>query len=56
MAIVELRILPPIAIGRLGSSEVPLEAFDLEVCEDQPVGYRRIVPRETFHVDPATGE
>ena len=56
MAIVELRILPPIAIGRLGSSEVPLEAFDLEVCEDQPVGYRRIVPRATFHVDPATGE
>ena len=31
MAIVELRILPPLAIGRLGSSKVPLEAFDLEV-------------------------
>ena len=56
MAIVELRILPPLAIGRLGSSEVPLEAFDLEVSDDEPVGYRRIVPRPTFRVDPATGE
>ena len=56
MAIVELRILPPLAIGRLGSSEVPLEAFDLEVRLDQPLGYRRIVPRPTFRVDPATGE
>jgi hypothetical protein len=56
MAIVELRILPPLAIGRLGSSNVPLEAFDLELSEDQPLGYRRIVPCETLLVDPATGE
>jgi hypothetical protein len=56
VAIVELRILPPLAIGRLGSSEVPLEAFDLEVGADEPLGYRRIVPRPTFRVDPATGE
>jgi hypothetical protein len=56
VAIVELRILPPLAIGRLGSSEVPLEAFDLEVSDDEPLGYRRIVPRPTFRVDPATGQ
>lgn len=56
MAIVELRILPPLAIGRLGSSENPLEAFDLEVKDDEPLGYRRIVPRPSFRVDPTTGE
>jgi hypothetical protein len=56
VAIVELRILPPLAIGRLGSSDVPLEAFDLEVEADEPLGYRQIVPRPTFRVDPATGE
>lgn len=55
MAIVELRILPPIGIGRLGASPTPLEAFDLEIVEDRPLGYRRIVPRETFRIDPVTG-
>jgi hypothetical protein len=55
MAIVALRVLPPIAIGRLGSAEQPLEAFDLEVPRDRPLDYRRIVPRESFRVDPASG-
>lgn len=55
MAILELRILPPIAIGRLGSSETPLEAFDLEVPPENPLGYRRIVPQETLVIDAATG-
>lgn len=55
MAILELRILPPIAIGRLGSSETPLEAFDLEVSPTKPLDYRAIVPQETLAVDPATG-
>lgn len=55
MAILELRILPPIAIGRLGSSGEPLEAFDLEVAEGDPLGYRHIAPRETLRIDPATG-
>jgi hypothetical protein len=56
MAIVELRILPPLAIGRLGSSKVPLDAFDLEVSPTRPLDYRRIVPRKSFRVDPKTGE
>jgi hypothetical protein len=55
MAIVELRILPSLAIGRLGSSDVPLEAFDLVVRDDRPVDYRQIVPCESFLVDPKTG-
>jgi hypothetical protein len=56
MPILELRILPPIAIGRLGAAATPLEAFDLEVNPDQPFDYRRIVPRPSFEVDPASGE
>ena len=56
MAILELRILPPLAVGRLGSSPTPLEAFDLEVPRDRPLDYRSIIPRETFRIDPQTGE
>lgn len=55
MAILELRILPPLAVGRLGASPTPLEAFDLEVPRDRPLDYRKIVPRETFRIDPETG-
>jgi hypothetical protein len=53
--ITELRILPPLAIGRLGSSPVPLENYDLEP-PDNPLGFRKIVPTETLIVDPKSGE
>lgn len=55
MPIQELRLLPPLAIGRLGSADEPLAAFDLELSADDPLDYRRIVPRQTFKVDTATG-
>lgn len=55
MTVLEVRILPPIAIGRLGSSPTPLEAFDLEVNKERPLDYRRIVPCDTFRVDPKNG-
>jgi hypothetical protein len=54
MSILELRILPPLAVARLGSSPEPLENYDL-VVED-PLGHRVIRPTETLRVDPATGE
>ena len=56
MAITELRILPPFAIGRLGASPTPLEAYELRVDPAAPLDYRRLVPCETFEVNPATGE
>ncbi len=56
MAILELRILPPIAIGRLGAAADPLEAFDLVDPDDNPLGYRQIVPQLTFVVHPETGK
>lgn len=56
MAITEIRILPPLAIGRLGDSETPLEAYELRVSEKDPLGYRQIVPQETLVVNAATGE
>lgn len=55
MAIIELRILPPIAIGRLGSSPTPQEAFDLQVSPDRPLDYRQIIPCETFRIDNESG-
>jgi hypothetical protein len=52
--ILEIRILPPLAIGRLGSSSTPLENYTLEIAN--PVGYRSIVPAPTLVVDRETGE
>ena len=54
--IIGLAILPPIAIARLGSSEQPVDAYDLEADPVNPLGYRRIVPQLSLHVDPGTGE
>lgn len=56
MPITELRILPPLAIGRLGAASEPLEAFDLVVDPERPLDYRRIVPQTTLVVDENTGE
>jgi hypothetical protein len=55
MAILQLRILPPLAIGRLGSSPTPLEAFELTSKVENPLGFRTITPRETLEIDPASG-
>jgi hypothetical protein len=50
----DVRILPPIAIGRLGSSKNPLDAFDLEPPPpEHRADYRRIVPMPTFTVNDA---
>lgn len=50
MPIVQLRILPPLAIARLGSSPTPLDAFYLAVDPEHPLEHRRIVPSESFEV------
>ena len=56
MSIHEIRILPPLAVARLGSSPVPLANYDLVVSPDDPLGFRRIVPAPTLLVDRSTGE
>lgn len=55
MSLSELRILPPLAIGRFGSSSQPLEAYELLISKTEPLGHRSIVPCETLEVDSATG-
>jgi hypothetical protein len=55
MPIFDLRILPPFAIARFGSSPNPLEAFELKLRDDDPLGFREIVPRETLKINAATG-
>lgn len=51
MQIKEIRILPPIAIGRLGASPLPVDAYDLVIPDNQPLGFRQIVPQETFTIN-----
>src|SRR4051794_3023634 len=54
--ILELRILPPFAIGRLGSSPEPMDNYELIVNPEDPTGYRQLRPSQTLRVDPHTGE
>ena len=51
MSITELRILPPFAIGRLGSADRPLDNYTLEDDPENPLGFRRIVGAPTFEIN-----
>ncbi|MER6030970.1 hypothetical protein [Streptomyces sp. NPDC001851] len=55
MAIKELRILPPLAIGRLGSAARPMDNYEVLVDPDRPLAPRQVQPAPTFHVDPDSG-
>lgn len=52
----DIRILPSLAIGRLGSAEEPLDNYEIHNDPQEPLGYRRITRAETLIVDTATGE
>ncbi|MGX5854087.1 hypothetical protein ACWKW6_10605 [Dyadobacter jiangsuensis] len=56
MKILALRILPPIALGRLGESDKPMAAYDLTLSKNKPLDFRKIVPEQSFQVHPSTGE
>jgi hypothetical protein len=56
MKITELRILPPFAIGRLGSAPQPVDNYVLEDDPERPLGHRRIVGAPTLRIDEASGE
>ncbi len=49
MAITEIRLLPPLALARLGSSPEPLDNYELEIPD--AVGPRQIVPAESLRLD-----
>ncbi len=56
MKIKALRILPPIAIARLGSAPEPLVNYSIERDPEHPLDFHRITGAPTFVVDPASGE
>ena len=56
MTIRELRILPPFAIGRLGSAPEPLDNYTIEDDRENPLGFRQIVGAPTLVVDETSGE
>lgn len=49
----EVRILPPLAIGRFGSSPEPLDNYEARIVD--VTGYRRIEPAPTLRIDPVGG-
>ncbi|MCP5162149.1 MAG: hypothetical protein H6999_00365 [Hahellaceae bacterium] len=52
----DIRILPSLAIGRLGSASEPLDNYEIHTDPNAPLGFRNITRAETFMVDTATGE
>jgi hypothetical protein len=60
LTIKQLRILPPFAIGRLGSASEPMDnyTFDLDIDPDRadPLGYRELKPQPTLIVNENSGE
>jgi hypothetical protein len=56
MTIQELRILPSLAVARLGASATPLANYRLDVDKKIPLGYRKIVPDETLELDIKSGK
>jgi hypothetical protein len=51
MTIVALRILPPLAFARFGSASEPQPNYVLEVNDDNPLGFRKIVRAPTLIVN-----
>jgi hypothetical protein len=60
LTIKQLRILPPFAIGRLGSADEPMDnySFDQNIGHhlEQPLGYRQLKPQPTLIVNKNSGE
>lgn len=56
MTIRELRILPPLAVGRLGAAPTAMDNYDAVVDLEHSLSHRRLVPAATFDVDPGSGE
>jgi hypothetical protein len=58
VTIKQLRILPPFAIGRLGSAAEPMDnyTFDLDIDPENPLGYRELKPQPTLMVNENSGE
>ncbi|WP_222597088.1 hypothetical protein [Chitinophaga pinensis] len=56
MSILALRILPPIAIGRLGASQIPVAAYELVNPAYKPLDFRLIVPAPTLTIDQTTNQ
>ena len=51
MRIKALRLLPPLAFARFGSASEPQPNFELNINENNPLGFREIHPTETLKVE-----
>lgn len=54
--ILELRILPPLVIGRLGAASSPMDNYRVDVGKEEPLGPRKLVPAPTLRVDEQSGQ
>jgi hypothetical protein len=55
-SLVEIRLLPPMAIGRLGASDDPMDNYDVTVPDAHRLGWREVKPALTLHVNVVSGE
>lgn len=54
MTILQLRILPPLAIGRMGSGD-PMDNYTVGDNPENPLDWRELKPQPTFEVDEDSG-
>src|SRR3954465_3141500 len=52
----EIRLLPPLAIARLGASSSPMDNYDVGLPKPNELGWRELTPATTFRVDEVSGE
>ena len=52
----EIRILPPMAIARLGAAASPMDNYDFCLPKPNELDWRQLVPATTFRVDKTSGE
>ena len=56
MTIREIRILPPLAIARLGSAPESVVNYTIDDNPDQPLEFRELIPQPTLVIDEEKGE
>jgi len=56
MKIRQLRILPPLAIARVGSAPEPVVNYTIDPDPDQPLDFRQLIAQPTLVIDEVSGE
>jgi hypothetical protein len=54
--LLEIRLLPPMAIARFGAAAEPMDNYEVHIPNDRRLDWREVTPAPTFLVEPLSGE